>query len=432
MSKEKLADARQFFREHPVYDRLFTRFKKKYQSLGKIGGTVKISDFPNRDLIELASFFGTTRSELLDKGKGKLSLLAFERQLERTKFDGIPLLELLESFFEEKILTNNELKKRKEIYIEESFRELSERFPVLTFWFQYLQKKSADTYWIYRLLEGKKSFFYHDVRILSDAFKHLPKDGERIAMFSHRLTKDPHAFDQNTELGKLWLHLLSVHSRNEEEGEITIPSDSEAISQLLERYMLYRDDITNDVTVVNIQAETAKGSHPVWKAATTCEVPTVLNVPIRELTSLTRAYPAGCSKKVWIVENSGVFSTILDRFPTVPLICTHGQFKLASLKLMDLFVKEECLLMYAGDFDPEGLTMLQRLMLRYENFVVPWRMDVTHYEASDPTVMLSEDRLAKLKSITINELQPVKEAMLKRKKAGYQEAIVPLYFNDLA
>jgi hypothetical protein len=50
-------------------------------------------------LEELATFFGTSRTELLEKGKGKLSLQAFERQLGRTKFEGIGLFELLEHFF---------------------------------------------------------------------------------------------------------------------------------------------------------------------------------------------------------------------------------------------------------------------------------------------------------------------------------------------
>jgi uncharacterized protein (TIGR02679 family) len=430
---DKLDHARNFFQKYPVYQRLFTCFKKKFQSLGKIGGTVKIVDFSDDDLEELATFFGTSRTELLEKGKGKLSLQAFERQLGRTKFEGIGLFELLEHFFEEKILSNNQIKLHREMHMEKLIHDVTRRFPMIDFWFRYLQKKSTDTYWIHRLLEDREALFYEYAHTLSEAFQHLPEDGEKVAMFSQRITQNPHAFDQNTELGRLWLHLLAVHEQGDENGEIRVPTDSETISLLLENYMLFRDDITNYVTVVNIQAETADGVHPVWRAAAAQELPTVLNVPIRELTTLTRAYPFDprFGKKVWIVENSGVFSTILDQFPTVPLLCTHGQFKLASLKLMDLLVKEGCQLMYAGDFDPEGVSMLQRLLLRYKEQVVPWRMDHKHYEASEPTVALTNDRLAKLNSIRMDELQPLKEAILTQKKAGYQEAIVSLYFQDL-
>jgi hypothetical protein len=62
--------------------------------------------------------------------------------------------------------------------------------------------------------------------------------------------------------------------------------------------------------------------------------------------------------------------------------------------------------------------MLQRLLLCYKEQVV-WRMDLKHYEASEPTVALTNDRLAKLNSIRMDELQPLKEAILTRKKAGY-------------
>lgn len=67
-----------------------------------------------------------------------------------------------------------------------------------------------------------------------------------------RYNKNPHAFDQNTELGKLWLHLLAVHD-GESDGKV--PTDSEGIGRLLEKYMLFRDDFTNFVTAVNILAE---------------------------------------------------------------------------------------------------------------------------------------------------------------------------------
>ncbi|MEB1808330.1 MAG: TIGR02679 family protein [Bacillaceae bacterium] len=428
MTRELIDDALQFFRTYPVYEGLFILFKKKYQSLGKMSGTVSLLDFSHEELEELAAFLGSTSNELREQGK--LPLQAFERQIGRTKFDGVSLVELLEAFFEETILTNAQQKRTKQLFIEKTLSQLVKEFPNIQFWFKYVQNKTADTYWIYRLMEEKLDTFYEEIEIISKAFKLLPNEAERMAMFSQRVTNNPHAFDQQTEIGKLWLHLLSVHSR-ESDVEVTLPSDSEGISLLLEKYLLYRDDITNFVTAVNILAETNDGVQNVWQAAAACDTPMVLNVPIRELVNLTRAYPANGGKTVWVVENSGVFSTILDRFPSAPLLCTHGQFKLASLKLMDLLVKEDCQIMYAGDFDPEGVLMLQRLMQRYGRGVLPWRMDVNHYHLSHPTVLLSEDRLKKLNNITSNELVSLKDEMLTRKKAGYQEALVSLYDQDL-
>ncbi|MFD0954275.1 DUF2399 domain-containing protein [Virgibacillus natechei] len=98
---------------------------------------------------------------------------------------------------------------------------------------------------------------------------------------------------------------------------------------MLQHYHIYRDDLLNFVTCANFCAEKTDGSvHPVWKAAAECN--TVQNLPLRELVSLDRVYPAK-GNDVWIVENSGVCSTLLDYEPAIPIICTNGQFKLPQI-----------------------------------------------------------------------------------------------------
>ncbi|TCI75900.1 DUF2399 domain-containing protein [Exiguobacterium sp. SH0S1] len=73
----------------------------------------------------------------------------------------------------------------------------------------------------------------------------------------------------------------------------------------------------------------------------------VLNVPMRELLNVDRIYQSH-GKTVWIVENSGVFSSLLDDVPNAPLVCTHGPFKLAAYRLLDALVASGCQLKYAG------------------------------------------------------------------------------------
>ncbi|WP_053070479.1 TIGR02679 family protein [Alkalihalobacillus pseudalcaliphilus] len=433
MIKNNIEEAYVFFHRYPVYRRLFHLFKDKYQSLGKIAGTVKVNHFSAEDLEELASFLAISSKEL--ELKEKISLLTFQKQLARTRFGEIGLLELLEAFFHEKILTKKELDLQKQQAIEKTFHELRTHFSELSFWLWYVQEKTSDTYWIHRLLNEKKGIFHIYVKQLHDAYVGLSAEPERIAIFSQRVTGNPHAFDHNTELGKLFLHVLALDEKLKvgEAREVRLPTNTESINQLLETYGLFRDDITNYVTAVNLMAETIEGIEPVWQAAALRNLPAVLNIPIRELTSLEKAYPLSelDEKKVWIVENSGVFSTLLDQFPKAPLICTHGHFKLASLKLIDLLVRNGCKLMYAGDFDPEGLLMLQRLQERYGGQVKPWRMDVNHYVESNPRVKLSEERLSKLKHLH-EPLQALKHEMQKRQKAGYQEAIMSAYLQDLS
>lgn len=158
-----------------------------------------------------------------------------------------------------------------------------------------------------------------------------------------------------------------------------------------------------------------------WQGA--METHSVLNVPMRELLRVNRVRP-NRGDTVWIVENSGVFSSLLDDVSDAPIVCTHGQFKLAAYRLLDMLVASGCRLKYAGDFDPEGLQMAARLKERYGDKLDYWCMDLESYVASEPSVMLAEERLVKLGRVTDMELQAVVEEMKKRGRAGYQEALI--------
>ncbi|WP_017472568.1 TIGR02679 family protein [Amphibacillus jilinensis] len=420
-----MKEAIDYFRGGKGFHRLFVLFKKRYESLGRVGGTVKLTDWKDEELADIAFYFGLSESEL--KKKGKVSLDQFEQQLKRTKFEHIGLQELLEAYFGESLVSKKEAKALKDQQQQTFLKSLQNDFPALYFWFQYLQNKSADTYWIYRWMEKSEQEFYKTVELLNVAITSLPEKLERLPMFSQRMIRNPHAFDRNTNLGKLWIHVLAVH--RQEEGTVFIPTDSEGINDLLLQYNILRDDITNYVTCANLLAETKRGVHSMWRAATSTE--SVLNAPLRELVTLTSVYPENGLMKVWIVENSGVYSSILDDVPYAPIICTHGQFKLAALLLMDRLVENGCELYYAGDFDPEGLSMAARLMERYPENARLWNMDEASYKRSQADVDLPPERMNKLASIANIALAPVVSAMEIKKKAGYQEALVDQMVSDL-
>jgi len=420
-----LDEALTYFGNDSGFKRLFMLFKQKYESLGRIGGTVPIMDFSDDELAAVARFFGMTASDL--KQKRKVSLDSFEKQLHMTKFGRVQLKELIEAYFDEPLISKKERKQQQEAHLELFFIHLKGEFPRLTFWMDYLKRKSPDTYWIHRLIHKSEETFIRMVYQLDEAYRHLPNRFERLPMFSQRITSNPHAFDRNTVLGKLWIHVLAVNQSDQD--TVDIPANSEAINDLLLSYKLLRDDITNYVTCANLVAETEEGLHPMWEAA--AKTSSVMNVPLRELIPLTRVYPARAKKSIWVVENSGVYSSMLDQLPGIPLVCTHGQFKLAALLLIDLLADEQCDIYYAGDLDPEGIAMAERLLLRHPQHVNLWCMDVAAYGKSDATIELSNERLNKLDSITVPELIPLVEELKTRKKAGYQEALVEEMIKQL-
>lgn len=94
-------------------------------------------------------------------------------------------------------------------------------------------------------------------------------------------------------------------------------------------------------------------------------------------------------------------------------------------------MQEGCTIHYAGDIDPEGLNIAERLLLRHPSNVRIWKMDLESYKKSITEVELSTERIQKLASITSSALIPVANELRRKKKAGYQEALVPDMMQEL-
>ncbi|HLQ72028.1 MAG TPA: TIGR02679 domain-containing protein [Bacillota bacterium] len=423
-----LTEAVNFFKSNKSYHVLFNHIRKKYESLGRIGGTIPTSLFSQTDLGAIGAFLGMPADKVA--AKETLSILLFEEKLKQTKFASIPLKKILDTYFGEEIISKKQRKQEKALYLKERVQATKALHPSITFWFDHLLERTRDSGWIYRLVEMDYKTFEEWALILARSWTSLPNKPERLPLFAQRITGNPHAFDVNEDGGKLLLHLLAVDMRKDSESVVSMPTGTEGINYLLAKYDLYRDDVLNFVTCAGLLAEVDNngGVHPVWLAAS--DMNTVLNMPLREITTLKRIYPHKGSH-VWLVENAGVCSAILDEVPSVPIISTNGQFKLAALQVMDRLVKEDCVLHYAGDFDPEGLLMAQRLLGRYPDHVQLWRMDVEHYQQSEPRKSIGQDSLEKLRNITDSTLRDIADEMRMTQKAGYQEALVEQLVADV-
>lgn len=421
MKSEKLDEALQYFKRDKRYAALFRLIRQKYESLGRFGGSIHLEGFSKHEIEALALFMGMSPHHL--EQRRKLMIADFEQRLQDTRFAGITLHALLEAYYGERLQSR---KTRNEELVAAQMERLAEfkrLYPEIAAWFTYLEGRTSDSHWIWRLL--LEPDFAEDVRLIAAAYSALPDETERYPLFSQRATGNPHALDLGTMRGKLWLHLLHVLAN----GEGPPPAQAEQVNELLLQYRLLRDDIQNFVTLANLLAYSGDGVlHPVWRAAV--EEQMVLNVPIRELLKIDKVTAADGGSNVYVVENSGVFSALLDEVPDAPLICTHGQFKLAGLRLMDLLQASGHTLHYSGDFDPEGLSMAVRFVERYGGSGQVWRMSLEDYEQSIPMVELGT-RNAKLDAVLESALSDIALAMRERGKMGYQEGIIHLLVGDL-
>lgn len=417
-----LQEATQFFKSERTYGKLFTAFRKKYESLGRIGGTIPTHLFTDEELEEISKFFGQPMERI--RAKQSIALVDFEKQLLRTKFNTITLKELLDDYFGETIISKKEQQLQLETNRRQFFLQLMEKYPTIKDWLQFCLENNSASRWVMQMAQTDEKKFAVHIKMLHEAVTALPRTIERLPLFSQRVTGDPHAFDLHTDLGRLFIHMLSI-----KQDEEVIPATTEEVNFLLQQNGIYRDDLLNFVTCANLLAATDRGEHAVWEAAV--KTRTVQIVPIRELVKLTSVRPS-FGKTVWMVENSGVFATLLDENPTVPIICTNGQYTLATWMLIDKLVESGAVIHYAGDFDPEGIGIADRLLERYGGSVQLWHMDVASYRKSRPSKPLTAERLEKLKRIHHPSLKAVAEEMRIIKKAGYQEALMEEMLIDIA
>ncbi|MNP25907.1 hypothetical protein D3C76_1187340 [compost metagenome] len=107
---------------------------------------------------------------------------------------------------------------------------------------------------------------------------------------------------------------------------------------------------------------------------------------------------------------------------------------MSAYRLFDLLVKTNDLIeiWYSGDFDPEGIGILNRLTSRYPRNVLPWRYGLSDYERSMPRKKVSSGRRLKMiEKVQLPKMGETIRAVRKHKRAGYQETLIPLLIEDL-
>ncbi len=444
-----------YFRQSPALERLLAGFREKYTSLGRVGGRVRLDGLKDADRESLGGLLGR---ELSQHDEVYVSAQEMEKALGQTRFASISLQDLVFAFAGGTVLSSREAKARYKAEKDRYFGELAQTCDITAGreWLEHLRQKGAGSRSVHLAFDRDRDHLRVQLLQVLQALGEVPCAYERLPVFAARITGDPHGFDLDAETGRLLLAALQYLAWGREEktekkektgdAEKTEKACSGEFSyadkgELLASFGIIRDDILNFVPCTGLLAyENNEGKTPLltWKHA--CAEQVVLNVPLREIARLGAVEPAlqavspPGEKVVFVAENAGVFSAILDQFAGCshpPLVCTHGQFNLAALMLLDLLVRGGSQIFYSGDFDPEGLQMARQLLRRYGDSAVPWRFTPRDYRNSSPPKPLSPGALKKLQSVTEANLLPVKEEILAMGKAGYQEQIIPALVEDM-
>jgi len=476
LQSDELEEAKAYFTSTKGFARLFKAMAQKYQSLGRWGGSVTLISPKEEERDAFSTLF---RADFSRQKSITISLEQFAKALELTKFSSVSPIRLLEEIQGETLIPNAERIAVKERAKARFFKDLLSRYsqPYCQRWLQAIIDKKQGTRPIHTAYETHPESLRvqmdHVLNALSDMNQQPPNKIERLPIFARRITKDPHGFDSNSDTGRLLIQALKIlDSEVDERDPLTLPlTGTEELTELYYSFGLLRDDLWNFVTCTGITATAADAENQPLRYLSEAYLQNVtLNLPLREVVRIGNAYPGlptleNCetnvprpdlnssssgarwtdesAKVVFVVENSGVFSALLDRFreyceeegrvesANPPLICTHGQFKLASLLLLDKLVASGTILYYSGDFDPEGLLMMERLLLRYPSQAKPWHYTLADYQLAHSEQVISPQRLKQLDRVVSPELVPLKEEILRTGRAGYQEGILSELWRDV-
>ena len=110
--KQKLMqECLQYFRERPVYEKVFQKMRGKYESLGHIGGKVVLTGLSLQDKSQLGGFL---QKDYTENQSVTISAEAFEICLSKSRFSDISLEELLDAYFGKKLTVKKEERRKKQ------------------------------------------------------------------------------------------------------------------------------------------------------------------------------------------------------------------------------------------------------------------------------------------------------------------------------
>jgi len=443
--KNQLNDCVTYFRERSVYEKLFEKVREKYAGLGHFGGTVQLTGLGDEECVQLSGFF---QKDFTGKKTVSISYGAMEKALQSSRFHELMWEDILREYFGEEL----HVKKAQQMA---EVKKRAEFFDNILAEFSCTQQKSAENMrllhpgvvWLEQILRTKGEGYL----LLMKQYKESPRQLQRIlrlflsavpklpflnttseksdtyiaiAVFAAENTGDPHFFDAGTLGEQLLVAFLKVNINNSI-GKTSFHVQEK--SELFYAAGLLKDDLSNHTLVYGIHAMMENGAiHEGIEGFWLQHEPMILT--LRTLGRLKKVY-AQCQKRVYVVENPAVFAALIKNWPEETVICGNGQIRLATLALMDLF-DSDVTFYYAGDFDPEGLQIAQKLKERYGKRLHLWRYQREYYEAHKSDVKISDTRLKKLDKIYLEELQEIKEGLLCDKYATYQETMLEEYLSD--
>ncbi|PWA13434.1 hypothetical protein DCC39_00650 [Pueribacillus theae] len=402
---ERLEEAKQYF-SHLAYQRLFRQAKKKYESLGRIGGQIRLSSLSEDEKEALS---GLLVRGLYHQKSVTVTLTDLNEKLLATRFS-IDLLTLLTALFAEEIKPKS-VKKQEEEVLWDSFIAFLQSYAqhsIILDWLAYARTGKDASYRMLRerFEELKPDLQKHqwqtnplssscveivqvvkglnDLPILSE---NRLRTGTPLPIFAATLTGDAHFFDRDRFSGRLFYYGILFINRSQTEHQEEIENSIFSRKQY-QSVGLALDDLSSQVLILGVTCNS--GEQQEYSYAITLRMLKKIiprwrmkagDIEQKSKNENNWLQAVLSTKKVFISENPSICSMILDQLSDAPIgkmippiICTSGQPSHAALELLDFFGDQGVHMYYSGDLDVKGLTIAYMLHERYRDYWHPWGM----------------------------------------------------------
>lgn len=426
----EINEAVEYFKKKPVYEKLFNEFKKKYESHGKIGGIAVLTGLNTGDKEDISGFL---MKDFTSEEEVRVSAKLFEKALLKSRFSGLTILDIITHYFGIKLRTNKEKSEEDVGKRAEYLAELmgyTDKAYIKEWLTEVFCTGASSAVVIARSYNADKNELKIILQKLIKAIPMLPyfqggKKKELLAVFAAQAAGNPHFFDDNTLAGNLLTAFLRDYFRFGYEDDL---SEAENRSNVLFKAGLIKDTLSNDVIAYGIRGKCVDGSlHQGMEGFLHQKEPVKLS--LLTLANLEETFTNSVDRRIYIVENPAVFSILISRFPEKSFICSYGQIRRAVFMLLDLFDKN-AVFSYAGDFDPEGLLIAERLKKRYGERLIFWKYEPDIYLKYMSEEKLTKQRIKKLDGVRDAALLKIAELMREEGRAAYQESMLEEYVNS--
>ena len=382
-------------------NRLIIELKNKYISLGRYSGVVTLKKLTKEESIDISNLLGRR----INEGETlKTSYKEITKKILETKYSSFNWEELLNSYCDEKIINKKKLlelndkneydffqnilnNNKDKIYVDELRKIINEKNELYV---TLKQRYNKD-----------KSKLESDLNKILLLLNNIPQEPTPLPVYSV-ITGNPHYLDLNTRECSLFLKFLSYIYKEE------LPNDNEGKINLLSKINVYTDPISNYVITYKL-----RGNNVLDELSDNKEI---INLNLLNILKLKEIDTK--EKKVYIFENPAMLNSLYEL--DVPIIITSGIPNMSLYKVLEKLENSNNELYYNGDFDPEGLLIADKLKKRFPKLKL-FCYEEDDYVNSKSKEVISDSRIKKMDRLEEENLQTIKDLLLKNKRSAYQE-----------